>query len=87
MITAPYMTSTHDRIRLEYLDKDLGHEMFSFSLGALDAPECMAAGSHYRYNSGGYSFVMPSSASRDRKTPATPKGSLGIPHSFPTTGA
>ena len=67
MITAPYMTSTHCKIRPEYLDTNCDDlDMFSFSLGALDAPEVIAAGSHYRYNSDGYSFIMPSSASRAR---------------------
>jgi hypothetical protein len=65
MITAPYMTSTYGKIRQEYLDEDCGGcEMYSFALGALDAPEVIAAGSHYRYNSDGYSFIMPSAVSR-----------------------
>lgn len=67
MITAPYMTSYHSQIRPEFLDKNgLGnHEMYSFALGALDAPEVIAAGSHYRYEHNGYSFVMPSAVSRN----------------------
>lgn len=63
MITAPYMTSTYGKIRQEYLDKDC-EDMYSFALGALDAPEVIAAGSHYRYNRDGYSLVMPSAVSR-----------------------
>lgn len=67
MMTAPYMTHYHDQIRPEYLDTDsMGHEMYSFALGALDAPETMAAGSHYRYERDGYSFIMPRGALRDR---------------------
>ena len=65
MITAPYMTSYHSQIRPEFLDKNcLDQEMYSFSLGALDAPEVMAAGSHYRYKYDGFSLVMPSAVSR-----------------------
>ena len=65
MITAPYMTSTYGKIRQEYLDEYCeGYEMYSFALGALDAPEVIAAGSHYRYNSDGYSLIMPSSVRR-----------------------
>ena len=65
MITAPYMTSTYGKIRQEYLDEDCGGcEMYSFALGALDAPEVIAAGSHYRYKYNGFSLVMPSAVSR-----------------------
>ena len=65
MITAPYMTDYYRQIRPEFLDKnDLDHEMYSFALGALDAPEVIAAGSHYRYKYDGFSLVMPSAVSR-----------------------
>ena len=65
MITAPFMTDYFAQIRPEYLDKDSwDHEMYSFALGALDAPERIAAGSQYWYEGVSYSFVMPSSASR-----------------------
>lgn len=66
MITAPYMTSYSSQIRPEFLDKNcLDHEMYSFALGAIDAPEVMAAGSHYRYECDRFSFVMPSAVSRN----------------------
>ena len=38
--------------------------MYSFALGALDAPEVIAAGSHYQYKYGGVRLTMPSSVSR-----------------------
>lgn len=67
MITAPYMTDYSTQIRPEYLDKDCwDHKMYSFSLGALDAPDTMAAGSQYWYKGFNHSFVMPSTTARDR---------------------
>lgn len=66
MITAPFMTDYFNKIRPEFLDTNGEYEMNSFALGALDAPEVMAAGSHYRYEAEKYSFVMPSSCSRSR---------------------
>lgn len=65
MITAPYMTDYYRQIRPEFLDKnDLDHDMYSFALGALDAPEVIAAGSHYQYKYGGVRLTMPSSVRR-----------------------
>lgn len=66
MLTAPYMTNYHISIRPEYLDTNCWDSpAFSFSLGALDAPDTLAAGSHYHYERGGCSFTMPSSCSRE----------------------
>ncbi len=59
MLTAPYMTNYHISIRPEYLDTNCwDNEMFSFALGALDAPEVMPAGYHYGYKVNGSEYTL-----------------------------
>ena len=67
MLTASYMTNYHISIRPEYLDTNCrDNEMFSFALGALDAPEVMPAGCHYGYKVAGseHTLVLPAGAHR-----------------------
>lgn len=64
MLTAYFMTATHE-IREEYLGAEYSWE--SFGLEALDAPERIAAGSHYSYeyySIPGFHTSMPSGVER-----------------------
>lgn len=64
MLTAFYMTATYE-IREEYLDSHPNWD--SFGLESLDAPERIAAGSHYSYeyySMPGRYTTMPSAVDR-----------------------